>query len=61
MVGLAAFPLCFIDPMFCWIVPLRAVFLMVVWGCLNKYIPQKGIWIWRRDVVEEFSRYFVSL
>jgi hypothetical protein len=59
MVGLAAFPLCFIDPMLCWIVPLRAVFLMVSWGLTDKYMP--SILIWRSDVLKEFSRYAISL
>ena len=60
VVGLAAFPLCFIDPVFVWLVALRTVILVVVWGCLNKYLPQR-ILIWRRDVAEEFCRYFVAL
>ena len=40
-----------------WLILIRAVVLAVVWGCLNVYLPQKGIWIWRRDIVEENVRY----
>lgn len=36
----------------------RAIVLAVIWGCLNKYLPKKVL-LWRRDVVEEFLRYFV--
>lgn len=60
MVGLAAFPLCWVDPMFFWIVPIRAVFLAITWELLNKKLPGK-VFIWRRDVAEEFSRYAISL
>ena len=41
-----------------WLILIRAIVLAVIWGCLNVYLPQKGIWIWRRDIVEEFLRYF---
>ena len=61
MVGLAGTPLLFIDHSLWGFLLGRTIVLTVVWGCLNKYLPQKGIWIWRRDIVEEFSRYFVSL
>lgn len=61
MTGVAVFPLGFINPWFWLIVPLRAVALCVIWGCLNKYLPKKGILCWRRDVAEEFLRYFCSL
>ena len=43
---------------------IRSVILGVVWGCLNKYLPSAGIagnkriLFWRRDIVEEFLRYF---
>jgi hypothetical protein len=60
MVGLALFPIMFIDMHFWWIVALRAVILMILWECLNKFLPQR-ILCWNRDVAEEFSRYFVSL
>ena len=42
----------------------RAIMLAVIWGCLNKYLPSAGIagdkriLLWRRDIVEEFIRYF---
>ena len=42
-----------------WVVLAWAVFLAVVWGCLNKFLPQK-ILCWRRDVAEEFLRYTVA-
>jgi len=41
-----------------WLIIIRAIALAVIWGCLNVYLPQNGIWIWRRDIVEEFLRYF---
>ena len=59
MVGLAAFPLMFIDPMFYWLVPLRAAILAVSWGVIDRYMP--NFLIWRADVLKEFSRYFLSL
>lgn len=58
--GLALFPIVFIDINFWWIVALRAVCLMVLWGCLNKFLPQR-ILCWNRDVAEEYVRYTVSL
>jgi len=61
MVGLALYPLVFISANLFPFIALRAVLLALVWGCLNKFLPQKGILVWRRDVVEEFCRYFVSL
>lgn len=54
--GIAAVPLLWADPIFWWIVPVRAAVLMVGWECLNRYLPQR-IWIWQRDVVEENLRY----
>lgn len=60
MVGLALFPIVFINTYFWWIVALRAIILMLLWGCLNKFLPQR-ILCWRRDVVEEYVRYFASL
>ena len=59
-VGIAIFPICFIDPHLWWIVPARAVVLCMVWGSLNKYLPEKVL-VWNRDVAEEFLRYSVSL
>lgn len=65
VVGLAAIPMIFVDPIFFWIVPIRAVFLACWWELLNKKLPQEGIriwrWTWRRDVAEEFLRYSVTL
>jgi hypothetical protein len=59
LVGLAAFPAYWLGvPV--WFILLRCAILCVVWGCLNKFLPEK-VFIWRRDVVEEFSRYFIAL
>ena len=56
MVGLALSPVLFIDLGLWWVVLARSAALCVIWGGLNKYLPQiKG-----RDVVEEFTRYAVS-
>jgi hypothetical protein len=60
MVGVALSPILFIDSKLIVLVLARSTSLVLVWGCLNKYLPPKVI-LWRRDVVEEFSRYFVSL
>jgi hypothetical protein len=60
MVGLALTPILWINVDLWPIVALRTGFLAVSWEALNRYLPQK-VWIWRRDVVEEFSRYAVSL
>jgi len=54
--GLCMLPACLFVAW--WIIFLRAVILAIIWGCMNVYLPQKGIWIWRRDIVEEFLRYF---
>ena len=61
--GLALLPLVLIG-IPSWIILTRATVLAVIWGCLNKYLPSAGvsgdkrILFWRRDVVEEFLRYF---
>jgi len=60
MVGLALLPVAFVVPGTWWMILLRAVFLGLWWGCLNKFLPQK-ITIWRRDVAEEFLRYAVLI
>ena len=61
--GLALFPSIFIGiPI--WAILSRAGVLALIWGSLNKYLPSAGIagdkriLLWRRDVVEEFIRYF---
>jgi hypothetical protein len=59
LVGLAAFPAYWLGVPW-WVIGIRAIVLCLAWGLLNKYLPPK-VWVWRRDVVEEFSRYFVSL
>jgi len=61
VVGFAGFPILFIDINLWQICVARALILMILWGCLNRFLPQRGILIWRRDVAEEFLRYFVSL
>ena len=60
MVGMALLPIAFISINYLWIVAIRAAVLMVVWECLNRYLPQK-VFIWKRDIVEEVTRYAVSL
>lgn len=60
VVGLALSPILFIDPSLWWVVALRSIVLAVAWWALNKFLPEKVL-IWKRDVVEEFSRYFISL
>ena len=58
VVGIALIPLVIIYNLYLlWIV--RAILLAIIWGCLNKYLPKKVL-IWRRDIAEEFLRYFIS-
>jgi hypothetical protein len=57
--GIAMMPAVFIVKWIWWVLLLRAILLAVVWGSLNKWLPQKVLW-WRRDVAEEFLRYAVS-
>lgn len=40
-----------------YLVLIRSVILACIWGSLNRYLPSKVL-IWRRDVAEEFLRYF---
>lgn len=60
MVGCAAIPLLIINSSLWGIVALRIGILTVVWWFLNRKLPQK-VFIWGRDVAEEFLRYCVSL
>ena len=60
MVGFALYPIVFIDPELYKIVIIRAVALAIIWEFINRYLPEH-IFIWHRDIVEEFSRYFSSL
>jgi hypothetical protein len=60
IVGLSAFPLLIISSSVFTLLVIRTIIIMVAWGCLNKYLPPKVL-CWNRDVVEEFSRYTVSL
>lgn len=59
MVGVAAVPLCWLDPIFLWIVPIRALLLALLWHYIER-LPAR-VWIWRQDVAVEFCRYAVSL
>jgi hypothetical protein len=36
----------------------RMIALSSIWFLLNKYLPYPNVFIWRRDVAEEFLRYF---
>ena len=58
VVGLALLPSLFIGH-FLWFILIRSFVLAVIWGCLNKYLPQR-VFIWRKDVAEEFLRYASS-
>lgn len=58
MVGVAATPLLLVDPIFYWIVPIRAIALAFLWHNIEKLPP--NVWIWRQDVAVEFCRYAVS-
>ena len=63
MVGLSAMPFLWCS-IALWAIIGRALILAIIWGCLNKYLPSAGvagdkrILFWRRDIVEEFVRYF---
>ena len=56
MVGLACLPLTFIHIAW-WLILSRATLLAVIWGLLNT-LKYDRILFWRRDVAEEFMRYF---
>jgi hypothetical protein len=60
VVGLAAFPLLFIDHSIWPILVVRAWVLATIWHALNVHLPERVL-CWRRDVVEEFLRYAVAL
>lgn len=55
IVGISIIPFVFIIPDW-WLYFLRMLLLALIWGCLNKYLPDRVL-IWRRDVAEEFLRY----
>ena len=60
MVGLAMLPLLILGVDLWPIIVFRAVSIAIIWGCLNKFLPNR-VWLWRRDVAEEFLRYTVLL
>lgn len=60
IVGVAGLPLMWVSGNLWWIWVIRTGVLAVIWQLLNTFIPQK-ILIWRRDVVEEFLRYAISI
>lgn len=60
MMGIATYPIVFIDNNLFTFVLVYSVFLMLSWRCLNKFLPPKVL-CWHRDVVEEFCRYFVAV
>lgn len=43
-----------------WVWFYKPFLLAIIWGSLNKFLPQK-LFIWRRDVAEEFLRYATLL
>jgi len=60
-VGLSFLPAVFIFGWISlWIIIGRAFILAGIWGSLNKFLPERVL-AWRRDVAEEFLRYFVLL
>ena len=55
--GLSAFPVTLFTGH--WgLFAARAVILAVIWGSLNRWLPER-ILFWHRDTVEEFCRYAV--
>jgi hypothetical protein len=57
LVGLASFPVTLFTGHW-WLFAARAVLLAVIWGSLNRWLPERVL-LWRRDTVEEFCRYAV--
>ena len=55
--GLCIAPILFMDLSLWWLVLLRGAGLCVLWGSLNRWLPN----IPKRDVVEEFTRYAVAI
>ena len=53
--GIAAFPVILFTGHW-WLFIIRAVLLAIIWGSLNRWLPER-ILLWRRDVAEEFLRY----
>jgi hypothetical protein len=53
--GIASFPITiFTGHLMMFLI--RAVLLALIWGSLNKWLPNR-ILLWNRDLVEEFLRY----
>jgi hypothetical protein len=59
LVALAAFPVTLFTGHW-WLFAARAVILAVIWGSLNRWLPEH-ILFWHRDTVEEFCRYAVVI
>lgn len=57
LVGLAMLPLGITYKVW-WIYSIRTILIGIKWETLNRYLPKQILW-WRRDIVEEFLRYFV--
>jgi hypothetical protein len=59
LVGLASFPIAIVTGHW-WLFAARAILLAVIWGSLNRWLPER-ILFWHRDTVEEFCRYAVVI
>jgi hypothetical protein len=59
VVGMAAFPIVLFTGHW-WLYAFRALILAVIWGSLNRWLPEH-ILFWHRDTVEEFCRYAVVI
>jgi hypothetical protein len=57
--GLALLPLIFVYKMLPFYL-IRTLLLTIIWGLLNKFLPYYLL-LWRRDVAEEFLRYFTII
>ncbi len=58
--GFCIFPILFMDFSLAPVVVIRSFALCAIWGSLTRFLPPK-ILVWRRDVVDEFVRYAVSI
>lgn len=57
MIGMAIFPLIFIYKTIPFFI-VRSLLLALIWGLLNKYLPNYIFCLIRKDIAEEFLRYF---